>query len=249
MVAALGFAWTPPDNPDPLQILNEARSDADAGRYEEALAKQVWFHENALKYRPDSAGVRLSIALSAWAKLGQAYPPALAKLKAIRDETGKRVREADKLEQVLAQFIDFASINRTLGEEQKTTDLFVWLGTNRADAVKVCFAIAEPALIRAKKYRLCGKYIEPDRDFEMMRHEYRMQLQFVRDRKVGKNLQDFAEKRFANQAATLVALLVLNGRNEDAARIDGAAAKEWDDASFKRELEAARTGVVPEPWP
>jgi len=42
-------AWTPPENPNPQQILSEAQSDAKAGRYEDALAKHVWFHENALK--------------------------------------------------------------------------------------------------------------------------------------------------------------------------------------------------------
>jgi hypothetical protein len=84
--------WAPPANPDPDKILNGAQDDAQAGRYADALAKHVWFHENALKYQPALYGVRLSFALSYWAQLGDAYPPALEKLKSIRDETAKKVR-------------------------------------------------------------------------------------------------------------------------------------------------------------
>ena len=36
--------WTPPENPDPQTILNEAQSDALAKRYEIALAKHIWLH-------------------------------------------------------------------------------------------------------------------------------------------------------------------------------------------------------------
>ncbi|MEI9962222.1 MAG: hypothetical protein WDM76_14140 [Limisphaerales bacterium] len=42
--------WRPPQNPDPNKILKEAESDTAAGRYTDALAKHVWYHENALKY-------------------------------------------------------------------------------------------------------------------------------------------------------------------------------------------------------
>jgi hypothetical protein len=73
--------WKPVANPVPDKILNEAQEDAAAGRYEDALAKHVWFHENALTYAPAMYGVRLSFALSYWAALGAMYPPALQKLR------------------------------------------------------------------------------------------------------------------------------------------------------------------------
>src|SRR5690349_21544262 len=89
--AAFAEGWTPPADPDPQQILNEARDDARAKHYEEALEKYVWFHEHALEYRPSMSGVRLSFALSDWVKLGESYPPALVKLREIRDAVKKRV--------------------------------------------------------------------------------------------------------------------------------------------------------------
>ena len=71
--------WTPPSNPNPDKILREAQDDARAGRYPDALAKHVWFHENALTYAPAMYGVRLSFALSYWVNLGNLYPPARTK--------------------------------------------------------------------------------------------------------------------------------------------------------------------------
>src|SRR5688572_11688303 len=53
-------AWSPPANPDPHVILREAKADTQAGRYEEALAKHVWFHSHALEIEPALYGVRLS---------------------------------------------------------------------------------------------------------------------------------------------------------------------------------------------
>lgn len=49
-MAASANDWTPPENPDVDAIRDEAEADAKAGRYEAALAKRVWWHENVNKY-------------------------------------------------------------------------------------------------------------------------------------------------------------------------------------------------------
>ena len=67
------------------RALDDAKSLADKGDYEAALAKHVWFHDNALAIRPSYYGVRLSFALSYWAELGEKYPKALETLRGIRD--------------------------------------------------------------------------------------------------------------------------------------------------------------------
>jgi hypothetical protein len=79
--------WQPEGEADPNQILNQARADALAGRYEEALAKYLWFHHHALEIRPSLAGVRLSYALQEWRRLGEFYPPAWEALETVRDAT------------------------------------------------------------------------------------------------------------------------------------------------------------------
>jgi hypothetical protein len=244
-------SWTPPADPNPQQILSEAQSDTKAGRYEDALAKHVWFHENALKINSGLYGVRLSFALGDWAELGAAYPPALEKLKGIRDSAADRVRESDQPREA---FHDFESINKNLKESSKTKDLFLWLDSHKPETAKSVFDLAKPALVEAKEYSLCGRYLEPDKSFEQSRKNYR-ELKKMAQRQTAQNvshddrLLDFAEKNFANQTTTLVALLVANDRKADADRIAAEALKERNDSPFKAEMDKAKQGTVPAPWP
>lgn len=77
-VALLAHAdWTPPthatrDEAD--KIRKEAKADTRAGRYEDSLAKHVWYHQNALKIDRSFCAVRLTFDLGDWVKLGAAYP-------------------------------------------------------------------------------------------------------------------------------------------------------------------------------
>jgi len=237
--------WSPGNQPNPQKILNEAHGDARAGRYADALAKHVWFHENALQYAPAMSGVRLSFALSYWVTLGEAYPPALEKLKAVRDEAERNVR-ADK--DAGQSFRDLAAINRELKEVEKTKELFVWLDANNPRMATAVFRTARPSLVEAKEYALCGKYLDPDRTFER-------ELRFYTEHKTRateentKEFRNFVEKSFTNEVATLVAILVVNGRQADAERIAGKAREAWDDRAFREAIDRAMKGEVPRPWP
>jgi hypothetical protein len=103
--------WAPPQNPNPESILDEAEADSAAGRYANSLAKFVWFFENAVKYDPALSGVRVSYALGGWEGLGESYPPALEKLKTVRDEAAQNARQE---KDSISSFNDFASINSCL---------------------------------------------------------------------------------------------------------------------------------------
>src|SRR5688500_16155454 len=85
-------AWAPPANPDPEKISLEANADRDAKNYDDALAKYVWYHENALKHQKSLYGVRLSFALADWERLADDFPAAREKLKSVRDDTEKQIR-------------------------------------------------------------------------------------------------------------------------------------------------------------
>lgn len=238
--------WKPPENPDPHKILREAQADARAQRYEDALAKHVWFHRNALKYRSSLSGVRLSFALSYWCRLGMMYPPALGKLKEIRDEAeedvtnGRHVRES---------FRDLRAINKRVGEESRTKDIFVLPDAQNADVAKEVYGLAQPALISAKEYKLCEKYIDPKLSFPRMIESFRRGKRLAKDTRLGADHLEFANKKFTNDTATLIALLTVNGRKAEAEEIAGDAKKEWDNASFHAEIDKALQGEVPKPWP
>jgi hypothetical protein len=238
--------WTPPPRPDPSAILKEAKSDADAGRYSDALAKHLWFHRNALTYERALYGVRLSFALGYWLELSEHYPPALEALKDSREEAAGRIRSGTGGRD---DFHDFSSINEYLNEEAATTELFIWLDRNNPAFAKTAYASAERALVESKNYQLCGKYIDPSRSTRRMVQIYREHQQMVKENRFGDDMQEFAQKSLAYEASTLVALLVLNGRNVEADEVIAAVLKERADDEFRRELEKAKKGVVPEPWP
>lgn len=143
-------------------------------------------------------------------------------------------------------FHDLAAINRTLGEEQHTRDAFVALDMRDGATAKIVFAIAQPALIKAKEYELCGKYIDPKATVAQGIRSFRLMRRFAKD--AGQD-DDFAKKKFTNDAATLVALLVVNNRRAEAKEVASEVRKAWDDAAFHAALETALAGRVPDPWP
>lgn len=236
--------WTPPENPSPTAILHSARDDAQHGRYEDALAKHVWYHENALKIQRSQAGVRLSFALKDWKKLGELYPPALEKLKQTRDEAGQ---QAKKGADVFRSFHDFTAINRVLGDERKTVKLFKELDLRDSDETLKVFRVAEPALVRAKEYALCGRYLDPAKQIEGIVRMYRIGKEY--EAKHPERPSDFATKNFINESTTLVALLVVNDRKDEAEEAAKAFRQERDDADFRAALDEALKGNVPKPWP
>ncbi|MEI8018212.1 MAG: hypothetical protein WCH39_08410 [Schlesneria sp.] len=241
-----GKDWTPPENPDPQTILNEAKADAQAKRYEIALAKQVWFHENALSLNQAMTGVRLSFALANWESLGRVYPLALAKLQAIRDGLQER---ALKGEDLMSAFADLAAINRTLGEDFRTSEAFRALDALNPKVATMAIVYVKPALVKSKDYDLYLKYTDVKRDYLRMRQHYERNILMVEDKKIGPNLADFAKKSFRNGSATLVAILAVSDRKQEASDIASLAKKQLDDPEFHKELDAALTGTVPKAFP
>ena len=238
--------WTPPNNPDPSEILNEAREDAQHGNYENALLKHLWFHNNALNYDRSFYGVRLSFALSDWYELGKKYPPALQALKEARDLAEKYVHDGTNY---YASFHDYKSINKELGEQEKTIQLFRWLDTNHPAHAQKVYRIAQPTLIKAKEYKLCGKYIDPEISYSRYIRHFRAGLQFSKKSSCRKKAEHFAYTSFSNNVSILVALLVISNRSSEAKEISKKAILEWDDEKFSSMLSSALKGKVPNPWP
>ena len=254
LLPCIGFGdeWTPPDNPDPQAILWEAKADAQAGRYEVALAKQLWYHDNVLRLQPAQSAVRLSFALSNWLTLGEEFPPALEKMKQVRDDVEKRIRDEEQVRVKFGDFHEFVAFNRTLGDEQRTVDEFKWLDeTDAEDAARV-FHAAKPALINRTQYQLCGKYIDPERDIKRIGENYARGLKLAEDR-FGERHREFIEKSFLNSSMTLVALLVQNDRGAEAENAAKTAKGFVEDPALQKKLngqmESALKGTVPKPWP
>jgi len=243
---ALADNWTPPEDPNPQAILQEAQADARAHHYEIALAKHVWFHENALSIDDALSGVRLSFALDAWQKLAKKYPPALTKLKEVRDQAANNVSEGKYVREA---FLEMRSINKVLREQSRTKDVFEALDEEHPETAVQVFHLAQPSLVQSKAYALIGKYLMPNEDLAEMTEAYRRGKKMADDPRFGPRHLNYVNKKFSNDAMTLVAILAVNARTSEAEDIAASARAEWDDASFHAGLDKAIKGVVPHPWP
>jgi hypothetical protein len=236
--------WTPPANVDPQSILGEATADARAGKFDLALAKHIWFHEHALEIKPSLVGVRLSFALSYWMDLGAKHPPALAKLKEIRDATRKRVVEAAGEPPRFEDFQDLNGINRALGEPADTAAAFRVLAAKHPELAERTFRVAQPALIAAKEYKLYARHIKPDETVAEMVESYRLMRTTVLRMPNGAEMADRFEQRYIDEAATLVAVLINGDRLEDAADAVAVLRREEGDAEFQAKLSAAMDAAL-----
>lgn len=249
----LAGEWEPPKNPNPDKILDEAVEDTNEGRYEEALAKHVWFHRHALEHDESQVGVRLSFALSYWIELGEKYPPALEKFKSIRDATEKRFYHVKEAVAIFKSFMDLAAMNGKLGAEERTVKAFGYLHENNRKTAKQVYEIAEPSLIATKKYQLAGDYLSPEASWARIVGSLRRSQKMAEDRDFGESFRKYINKSFINDTATLVALLVVNDRKDEAEKIAKAARNESLDEQFQDEfnktLKQALEGTVPKPWP
>jgi len=246
-VPALAAAeWTPPAQPDPRAILAEAERDAQARHYADALAKQVWFHQHALDTAQGLYALRLTRALQDWAALGKAYPPALQRLRDEREAAAQHVRDGDGAR---GWFNEVLAMDRVLGQDAATRELFLWLDTNRNETAAQVYDLAQASLVRARDYALCGKYLTPDRTLAKALEQYRLTMALASGADDEAALSAFAQRTLANRVGLLVALLVQNRRPDDANRIAAAALKEWNDPGFRDQLVQALSGAVPEPWP
>ena len=239
------FVYVPPANPDPQQVLNEAQADAAAGRYPEALAKHIWYRDNALRYQPAQAGVRNSFAISYWAELAAKYPPAMTKLLAIREEATRQLRDPQTKERAVADaFLTVISINQGLQETAKSVELFKWLDSQNPAAARRVYPAMEGDLIQAGEYALCGRYMNGEVSYQRILNLYQLTK-----KSGGQMAEDFAVKSFSNNTARLVAVLAINNQADEADRVAGEAAKVLNDPAFATLLADARKGTVPAQWP
>ncbi len=238
--------WSPPPHPDPRWILREAEADTAAHRNRRALAKHLWFYENALRYEPSLRGVRLSYALESWKQLATAYPPAMVALVRARDNAlacFMAGRDASE------RFQEFAEINRVLGEESRTRDAFLAVDRTDPALARVAFDRALPALIRARDYALCMKYFQVDHALNSAIRDYERHQHDAPGGPRAEEAADFYRRQFTNRVATLVALLVVNGRAVEAGDIARRAKCERADLAFSAAVDEALRGVVPAPYP
>jgi hypothetical protein len=248
--AAMG-EWQPPEKPSPTAILREAESDARAGRYEDALAKHLWYHENAEKFDAGQTGVRRSFALSSWYDLAADYAPALTKFEEIREAARKGVLESKHPKHVWNDFADYASMTKKIGEEKQIAELFLELRIKNEKHAKKVYRLAERSLVDAGRFEVCGEFLDAERSMVIEIKGYKLNTELAKEQKGdrGARLRDFGERSFRHGAATIVVILAKNGQADEAKELAQQARDAWDDTKLNEALDRALEGAPPKAFP
>jgi RNA polymerase sigma factor (sigma-70 family) len=98
-----------------------AQDLARSGQYAEALKEFLWCYDTGMRQIASFGGVRSSYLLNQLFDLGKKHPPALAALHERRATAEQRMKESANDHDAL---MDYANLNRTLGENHKTLALF-----------------------------------------------------------------------------------------------------------------------------
>lgn len=223
--------WQPPLNPDPSAILDEAIADGRGGQPQTALAKFLWFHNNATRYERGLSAVRLSFALSYWLDLAAHYKPALDAIIYTRDETEAAFRENPTDFQL---FHDLASLNARLDAGDRTARLFMEIAAENPDAAAHLYRVAESHLIEIGELGACAPFLDPDERLALAAECYELSCEFEdscaeREPPIPRS----ARREYVRDVATLAALLVLNGRLEDANGVYAKSLSVVDDEDFR----------------
>ena len=153
-----------------------------------------------------------------------------------------------KRKEPLNAYDDFIAINNTLRDYSRSLELFVWLDTNKPDLAKAIFERAQyyliPALIEAKQYQLCGKYIDPNTSVDKILQLYRETTKHAIESN-DTSLKNFEDQFLINRVTTIIALLSITDRKADAQQIVDRISKESDLPEFKPEIKKALDGEIP----
>lgn len=137
---------------NPLARHLSARRLAERGEHEAALREYLWCLDEGPRVDPQYAGVRNSLLIRQIVELGQPYPPALQALQERRDAAAERIETG---KEHAGDVTTFASINRQLGEDNRTLSLYDELLTRPVNSdtlrqlARLCFG---PLLVQ-RRYR------------------------------------------------------------------------------------------------
>ena len=237
-------SWTPPNPPNCQRILHTAVDDTRQGLYERALEKFLWFHSNALKHDDGLGGVRLSFALAYWLDLASKYGPALDAFVRTRDETEAAfLQDPSKFD----LFDDLAAMNRDLNDGMRTANLFEMIAAADHDNAKRLYRIAERFLVAAGRYLACDPFLDPQHRLESAARGFQIMKRFEESRPVhAKAVGASARLHYLENVATLIALLVINGRADEAQQAYKNVLDVVSDEESRKIMDNAMTGHLPD---
>jgi hypothetical protein len=213
--------WSPKlaagEKPNVSEILQEAKRLTDAGSYEEALQRHIWYHNHALEIQPSQVGVRLSFALSYWMELAQRYPKAK---EALNEILNRGTQAFSNGEGSFALFMEVNAINRQLGRQKETLALFESIQSQDLKLARQCYGVVEDLLVEKGDYALCESFIQDfQKRFETLRAQWQRTLSDRNQNANRASLREHAQRTFIKDTRKLVEILVGVSRNTEAEAI------------------------------
>jgi len=192
------------------------------GRYAEALARYMWFHDNILSHRKNQAGVRLAVAIAEWFVLGNTYPPARAAFVAVRDRD-RATLLAGGGDSML--FYDLMHFNSVIDGEADTLGLLENIAKEHPQLAQSCWPVAYEAVLNARRFDLFATLMpEPIEILKVITTVFATKLGLARDK--GPGHQHEVEQVTANFEARIGQLAEAaraTGKEEQAQLVDDAA--------------------------
>jgi len=206
---------------DMQQYLQDTETLVCDKKYEEALERTIWFHNNALKYDSAISGVRLSFALSEWHEFGKKYPPALAALKDIRDNKTKSIIAGNVSFEL---FHDIESINDELSEKEKTLALFYKIDKMYPIFAKDAWILVKDDVIKSNNQTLIKKYLQNIlSEYTKIRNRHIDDMSWYHSKKMDKKNNDelvtWLKNNFVEESIQLIELAIETNDKETAETI------------------------------
>jgi hypothetical protein len=225
----------PGELPDPVAIHNEAKQlmeagKYEAGKYEEALQRHIWYHNHAVAIKPSQSAVRLSFALADWTELGRRYPKAKQALIEIRDQKTRMIDEGRGYADL---FSDVNSINNYLQSDTNTVALFKRIRERDPALARQAVIYARDALVKHREYELVSAYIaDAQADFDRIIWFWKDDLSRATSARDPEKDRRSADQRFVVKVGQLIEILSGAGRKAEAEQIRSKALALIEDGSF-----------------
>jgi len=201
---------------DYAERFKDAQDLHQTGQYTEALeAYETLFIETGEE--GTWVGPRASFLLEAWHELAEHYSPALDTLvyhqRRLLGKAG-----SDDFE--MSDFSDLRAINRTLGEEEKTLEVFLQAHRDQPERAENFYFFTGALLIDAGEYEVYLHYNpDPAFAFEGARYSRESSLSGIRQGDLDPDHRGFVDSQFEIKLESLIAALSFTEREEELAEV------------------------------
>jgi hypothetical protein len=215
--------------------LKEARAAVKAGDYALALSSYERFFDRALLDQGEDDnyyGVRLSYCLDEWARLGERFPAARARLEAKAIEALAAFESTTDSE----KFHDFQSIRDHLGLKDSVLSKFAEYHESRPELAVVALRFMWNRLVEAKRWDICAAYLKDHKTkYESALYKFDETMKIcLADSSLGG--EDFARQIkgwYVRDVGNLLGALKNTGNKDAAAQLETAVAADMESRGYQ----------------